>query len=108
RLGARGGDDVGGRVALVLVARGFPQRGGADEECECGEDDDDPAHVHDLVSCLAYMLPSVSMRFRAAGPRMMMKSVGKRKSASGMRSLTAAFCAACSARCRRFVRRLSA
>src|SRR2546421_5498821 len=36
--------------------------------------------------CLPYILPNVSMRLRAAGPRMMMKSVGNRKHESGKRS----------------------
>ena len=53
---------------------------------------------HFIWSNFLYMLPITSMRLRNAGPSMAMKSVGNRKRASGINSLTAAFCASCSAR----------
>lgn len=51
---------------------------------------------------------NVFMRWITAGPATTTKIAGKINSTSGIRSLTAVFCARSSARCRRFVRSASA
>src|SRR5205085_8789449 len=102
------GDDVGGVVAVAPLCAGRPKGGRAERQDEGDDEGVDGAITHNDSNLPAYIFPNVSMRLRAAGPRIAMKSVGNRKQASGNNSFTAAFCAACSARCRRFVRKLSA
>src|SRR5947209_5836294 len=91
------------RVSVAPCCLRAPVSCQAEADSEQDNDCDDCATSF-AHNSLLYMLPRVSISVRAAGPSIAMKRTGNRKHASGKSNLTAAFCAACSARCRRLVR----